>query len=736
MSCMGEPSTFLNQLRDYNLVPEELYKKVIKMKKKTRIQHGVYEILDWVEKERGALIKTFWECMFKDHIMHQYPIFQVFKNSMLDRPLIGCEKLPDVENPSRNEEVERKNEEQKKSLIEQQKSTKESDGEKPGPSSASSQENPTVNPSLSLLPVTCGDKKGMLCPDKFAKGEKCILTEGHWFTTGDFERISGKGENTTGAKRKFRKPLNPPDLKTMISSMEKPSTFLNQLRDYDLVPEELYQKVIKMKSRSKIQKGVYEILDCVEKTGGDSVKVFWSCVFKEHILHKYPNLRLILSSLMNESFRDCEKPPDVEKPSRNEDVEKTRVKPAQKKRLPKRRKSREETDEEEPGPSSASKLKKPDLEQSLSLLSNDEELPVTCGEKQGVLYPAKLVRGEMCILSEGHWFTPGRFETFSGKASSKKWKASIRYNNIPLQNLLKVNLSVTVKMQQENTKNTENMDTHCTDSHKPTAVEESMDEELREEEEEEIEAVDMALFELGVLPVSCGSVSGDLYKSRFVGPHTKSIRTEERWFTPVEFVKQEMFLPDGHWSKHVLCHGKTLRFLVKKKILSVHPVLCPCPLCQPKNKRDQDNDDVCYICNSGLKLVCCDECPRAFHHRCHLPPLQDDSLGDEWMCTFCVFKSNHSLWMNMSREDVLRSPVSKNTMRCEYLLLRLFKADTLGAFTYKPAEKVERYHYVISNPMWLKRVRSKLQKKKYKRVGEFVRDIELIFSNYQTFNWV
>ncbi|TDH02666.1 hypothetical protein EPR50_G00155170 [Perca flavescens] len=40
---------------------------------------------------------------------------------------------------------------------------------------------------------------------------------------------------------------------------------------------------------------------------------------------------------------------------------------------------------------------------------------------------------EECIESEGHWFSPGAFEDFGGRASSKKWKTSISYKKKPLQ---------------------------------------------------------------------------------------------------------------------------------------------------------------------------------------------------------------------------------------------------------------------------------------------------------------
>lgn len=47
------------------------------------------------------------------------------------------------------------------------------------------------------------------------------------------------------------------------------------------------------------------------------------------------------------------------------------------------------------------------------------------------------------------------------------------------------------------------------------------------------------------------------------GSRGKCIRTEESWFTPEQFVMEEPTITDGHWKKNILCHGKTLNFLLK-----------------------------------------------------------------------------------------------------------------------------------------------------------------------------
>ncbi|KAF5905978.1 nuclear body protein, partial [Clarias magur] len=375
----------------------------------------------------------------------------------------------------------------------------------------------------------------------------------------------------------------------------------------------------------------------------------------------------------------------------------------------------------------------------------DKTLPVTCGDKEGRLYPDKLARGEECILSQDRWFTPHAFETFSGRGNCKKWKESIYSQNTPLWKLLKeghLQCPRTYRRYGQKKKavsrveNSSSVSDVKTNKHRKD-LKKWIKEENNEQEEDgenDGEPVDLSKFDAPAFPVSCGSVSGILYKSRFVGSRSKSIRTEERWFSPEEFVKQGLTLTDGHWRKGILCHGKTLNYLVKKRILYMHSLLCSCDLCSPNNQSELDNDDVCYICNTEGKLVCCDGCPRAFHPDCHLSGLQEDTTVGTWLCTFCVLKANNELWTQMSLKAALQCPVSENILRCEYLLLNLYKEDTQQVFTDDPTAQVAKYSRVISHPMWLNRVKSKLQNKEYETMRQFMHDVLLIFKNCKTFN--
>uniref|UniRef100_A0A672RY61 SP110 nuclear body protein, tandem duplicate 2 n=1 Tax=Sinocyclocheilus grahami TaxID=75366 RepID=A0A672RY61_SINGR len=347
---------------------------------------------------------------------------------------------------------------------------------------------------------------------------------------------------------------------------------------------------------------------------------------------------------------------------------------------------------------SASPVKKGDKQKIWKWPIYKIQLPVTCGNKEGTLYRDKLPKGEKCILSQGRWFTPTDFEKFAGKEKCKNWKLSIRCRNTPLKKLIE---------QGGRGGGTEFRG--------------------RAEEEEE-DMADLSVFQASSVPVTCVSLTGTLYKCRFAsGSRGKCIRTEERWFTPEKFVKQETILTDGHWKKDILCHGKTLNFLLKKEILRIHSLLCECVKCS--SQAQDKNDDECYVCRSEGDLVCCDECPRAFHSHCHLPTADGDSPG-EWICTLCVLR-NSQQWRessNMSEQEAFNAPVS------QYRLVNTHTHTQIQHLNIEDKHKHLRYSEVITQPMWLDRIKQKLESGEYQTVGAFISDFQLIFSNCSKFN--
>ncbi|XP_026074202.1 nuclear body protein SP140-like protein isoform X2 [Carassius auratus] len=351
---------------------------------------------------------------------------------------------------------------------------------------------------------------------------------------------------------------------------------------------------------------------------------------------------------------------------------------------------------------------------------NKSQLPVTCGFKEGLLYLKKYCDKQKCISSESQWFTPPEFERFGMKEKHKKWKTSILCKGIPLQKLIEdgflLNISFIKSKVQDAKKKKRHVGLKKQVVESPDKIEDKQDED---EDEDEDDAVDMNMFEGPVLPVTCGSDSGVLHKYRFSkGYCGRCIRTESHWLTPEDFTK--LSKTDGTWKKDIVSHGIPLGKLITKSILQPHTANCDCEICE-EPYQNQLNDDVCFICDSEGDLVCCDECPRAFHSHCHLPAVPEDSPGSQWSCTFCVMKKRESSGQK-TQQDVLSSPVSRYTLHCQYLLLHLLHESMSD-----PCAKGPGFSENICGPMMLGRVKLNLQNNDYQTVREFVSDIEYVF---------
>lgn len=57
-------------------------------------------------------------------------------------------------------------------------------------------------------------------------------------------------------------------------------------------------------------------------------------------------------------------------------------------------------------------------------------------------------------------------------------------------------------------------------------------------------------------------------------------------------------------------------------------------------KRKDYHDDVCFACEVGGDLICCDTCHLAFHLDCAEPKINESDLTRDlpWSCKFCVFE--------------------------------------------------------------------------------------------------
>ncbi|XP_065108899.1 SP110 nuclear antigen, tandem duplicate 4 isoform X3 [Paramisgurnus dabryanus] len=395
--------------------------------------------------------------------------------------------------------------------------------------------------------------------------------------------------------------------------------------------------------------------------------------------------------------------------------------------------------------------------QSLEKLIEDKSsLPVTCGDKEGSLFIEKFNNSEKCILSEDQWFKPSEFEKFGGKEKSRKWKTSILCDGIPLQKLIEDKLiscpvfkkrrikheksesressPVTVRLRR--TKRNSSESSHDSGTHRRKKARKKLVSSSSESEEsvhyennddninnnsddDDDDDINITMFQGPTLPVTCGSVTGILHKKRFAKGHCgKCIRTEDLWLTPEDFLR--LGKQDGIWKKDIVAHETTLGKLILRRVLEPDAVSCDCDVCQELNQTDQQNDDDCYVCDSEEEVVCCDECPRAFHPHCHLPAAVDIDSGSQWTCTFCVMRKMEES-NQRTRQEVLNSPLFHYKLHCQYLLLYLLHEWTAA----EPCTKVS------DNESKCKAddIKLNLQNDNYQTVDEFVTDIEHIFQH-------
>lgn len=84
-----------------------------------------------------------------------------------------------------------------------------------------------------------------------------------------------------------------------------------------------------------------------------------------------------------------------------------------------------------------------------------------------------------------------------------------------------------------------------------------------------------------VLAVQCGDNRGLLYLSRFCqGSKGPCIFFNSQWLTPNEFQYVSGRESAKDWKRSIRHHGKSLKLLLSKGILAVHPSSCTCPGCR------------------------------------------------------------------------------------------------------------------------------------------------------------
>uniref|UniRef100_A0A674P3X9 SP110 nuclear antigen, tandem duplicate 4 n=1 Tax=Takifugu rubripes TaxID=31033 RepID=A0A674P3X9_TAKRU len=258
------------------------------------------------------------------------------------------------------------------------------------------------------------------------------------------------------------------------------------------------------------------------------------------------------------------------------------------------------------------------------------QLPVRCGEKKGLLNRKRMAKGLKCIMVSGQWFSPTEFERFAGKQRCKNWKLTIQCMGTPLGKLIQVYSFSFLSF--------------------PTRTNSRQQAETRNPRPQ----------------VLLAALTGCTHNVFLSPPGTcgKCIRTATSWMTPIEFVEASLGQTNTSWRRDIRWEGKPLAYLIKDKTLRIHFLKCNCPLCNPSDD-DLRNDDECWVCKSDEdRLVLCDKCPRSFHKTCHLPYVEDADCGGQWLCTFCVYKSNEECFYQeeQSREEAMSLQLSQHLL--------------------------------------------------------------------------
>ncbi|XP_043557821.1 nuclear body protein SP140-like protein isoform X1 [Chiloscyllium plagiosum] len=555
------------------------------------------------------------------------------------------------------------------------------------------------------------------------------------------------------------------------SAIDNLFPFVHGLRDKLVITNEKFQEIVKV--RKHINKAVYSLLECLELSDPPTIRKFWCNLFQEYNMQKYPKLYPLQCSLVEElneergkrgfetnpvgkgklSIMGKRKHPDEECASHSANGKTEKC-------------SKLQSPECSKDPNRKEKSIKPNVRVKKSCSPpkqgyfDSNELLVNCGDITGILDKKRLACGSTtpCIKYDNEWCTPQQFEVNGGRGRSKNWKLSIRCKGYSLSKLLENNYLVcpngkrkfkTVRPTKHNIESNSDTSTDSTSSESESRSEvgsyiglvrkSTIHHEVELSEPKNTEQDD---FSSNKLPVTCGSLKAFLYKNRFTtGVSGKCIRTNNKWLTPSEFesmsdISQHL----RYWKRNIHCKSKTLGQLIQKGYLKLHKLDCICDKCTSPDFESQENDDECSACNDGGDLICCDECPRAFHYLCHVPLLSPNlSYSESFICTFCkmdrLSANKIRARVSSSEFDVYRSNMTPEySLKCEYILLRLCCEPDALEFEKNPCDIVPNYGDIIENPMWFWKVKMKLATNRYRTVGGFIDDIRLIFHNCARFN--
>jgi hypothetical protein len=152
---------------------------------------------------------------------------------------------------------------------------------------------------------------------------------------------------------------------------------------------------------------------------------------------------------------------------------------------------------------------------------------------------------------------------------------------------------------------------------------------------------------------------------------------------------------------------------------------------EAENSESVENDEWCSVCSDGGELICCDNCPKAFHLQCHVPAFTEVPKTS-WKCSLCRDPLKMEPPPGYSRPPM----TSRDKLICERLLLELMVHEK-GKQFQKPVDiaKHPSYSATVKRPMDLSTIIKRLSGNRvYSNASKVVQDVNLIFYNCYLYN--